>query len=312
MATLEEQVQLAQNQAAEARRSAESDEKVTELQVSLEEARRAASAHQTALAERETELQRLQAVLGQLSADSELLEEREAELATAARQIEEAQAQRDAAKGAAEAAADETAAARQDTRRALEGQVQLRERCGALHEDTFKLKKALEDAYRQIKDSQLSSGQMVDRQIVGKLLLTYFEREQAPEVLAVMMGVLAMGEEAKARVQAEHLRARKGLLKTVSRAPIALVKGGLQLAAKPLEIGASPQPGDATMGDMWLDFLTQEMGAEAEGAQGAARTPPPPELAPGGSPAIVPLGAPAGGAEASPGTTPNEYNTVPI
>ncbi len=312
MASLEEQVQLAQNQAAEARRSAESDEKVTELQVSLEEARWAASAHQTALAERETELQRLQAVLGQLSADSELLEEREAELATAARQIEEAEAQRDAAKGAAKVAADETAAARQDTRRALEGQVQLRERCGALHEDTFKLKKALEDAYRQIKDSQLSSGQMVDRQIVGKLLLTYFEREQAPEVLAVMMGVLAMGEEAKARVQAEHLRARKGLLKTVSRAPIALVKGGLQLAAKPLEIGASPQPGDATMGDMWLDFLTQEMEAEADGAPGAASTPPPPKLASGGSPAVVPLGAPAGGAEASPGTTPTEYNSVPI
>ena len=304
MANLEEQVQVAQNQALDARRSAESDEKVTELQARLEEARRAASAHQGALAERETELQRLHAVLGQLSADSELLERREAELATAALQIGEAQAERDAARRAAEAAAQETEAARQDTRRALEGQVHLRDRCGALHEDTFKLKKALEEAYRQIKGSQLSSGQMVDRQIVSKLLLTYFEREQAPEVLAVMMGVLAMEEEAKARVKAAHLRARKGLLKTVSRAPIALVKGGLQLAAKPLEIGASPQPGDATMGDMWLDFLTQDMEAEAEGAQVTVRASDPQESAPGGSTAMVPPGAPAGGAEASLRATP--------
>ena len=304
MANLEEQVQVAQNQALDARRSAESDEKVTELQARLEEARRAASAHQGALAEREAELQRLHAVLGQLSADSELLERREAELATAALQIGEAQAERDAARRAAEAAAQETEAARQDTRRALEGQVHLRDRCGALHEDTFKLKKALEEAYRQIKGSQLSSGQMVDRQIVSKLLLTYFEREQAPEVLAVMMGVLAMEEGAKDRVKAAHLRARKGLLKTVSRAPIALVKGGLQLATKPLEIGASPQPGDATMGDMWLDFLTQDMEAEAEGAQVTVRASDPQESAPGGSTAMVPPGAPAGGAEASLGATP--------
>ena len=274
MATLEDRVTEAQDLAAKAQQSAERDEKVSELQGELDGARRAAAASQVALAEREAELQRLQVVLGQLSADSELLEAREAELEAATRNTGEARAERDAALRAAESARGETAAARQETQRALEGQVQLRGRCGALHEDTFKLKKALEDAYRQLKASQLSSGQMIDRQIVAKLLVTYFEREQAPEILGVMMGVLGLEEEQKAWVQAEHLRARKGLLKTVSRAPIALVKGGLQLAAKPLEIGASLEPGDATMGDMWLDFLTQELEAEEQAkAEGRAKAP---------------------------------------
>lgn len=54
------------------------------------------------------------------------------------------------------------------------------------------LRRALGEAMRRLTAASSDAGAMVDRRIVVQLLVTFFERGQSPEVLALMARMLGM------------------------------------------------------------------------------------------------------------------------
>ena len=68
---------------------------------------------------------------------------------------------------------------------------------------------------------------MVDRRIIVKLLTTYFERGQSPEIMQLMARMLSFSEEDKRRV---GLQGRRSVLKAVATAPFQV---GLSVWAAP-------------------------------------------------------------------------------
>lgn len=54
------------------------------------------------------------------------------------------------------------------------------------------LRRALGEAMRRLTAASSDAGALVDRRIVVKLLVTFFERGRSPEVLALMARMLGM------------------------------------------------------------------------------------------------------------------------
>lgn len=114
------------------------------------------------------------------------------------------------------------------------------------------------------------SSEQIDRRVVGKLLVTYFERERSVDVLELMARVLGLGEEDKTKIGVGPLatRHRKGVLGAVAAAPGRLVYGALGLAGTvakvPFAVAETykPESDTSTVADQWVDFLLQQMDAE--------------------------------------------------
>ena len=263
--TLEGELQREQQQGA--------GEELDRKQRELEQVQRDMQGVHSKLAAKETELQRLQLALGSFAADNDMMQEKEAELLEALKQgdilrYELDQARKAAAEGAATLAASEA-----EVQRAVDVQDRLRIEVSNARGDMIRTQKALESALLQLKSSKQDDTALIDRRVVVKLLLTYFERGQAPEVLAVMAGMLGLTEEERQRVGVKGGK-RKGLLRSVLGAPVAIVKGGLSLADK-----AIPTPNstaDPNFSDKWLDFLLEEEAAEGGGTAPAANGGPAP------------------------------------
>ncbi len=80
------------------------------------------------------------------------------------------------------------------------------------------LRRALGEAMRRLTAASSDAGALVDRRIVVKLLVTFFERGRSPEVLALMARMLGMSGAARRA-------GRPG--------PGALVSGGCQPQLRP-------------------------------------------------------------------------------
>ncbi len=59
------------------------------------------------------------------------------------------------------------------------------------------LRRALGEAMRRLTAASSDAGALVDRRIVVKLLVTFFERGRSPEVLALMARMLGMSGAAR-------------------------------------------------------------------------------------------------------------------
>jgi hypothetical protein len=118
--------------------------------------------------------------------------------------------------------------------------------------------------------SSADASEQVDRRVVGKLLVTYFQREQSVDVLELMARVLGVSEADKNAMGLGPGGARrpKGVLGTVASVPGRVVFGALGLAGTVAKVPVAvaevytPETETETVADQWVEFLLQQMDAE--------------------------------------------------
>ncbi|CAA2987544.1 Hypothetical predicted protein [Olea europaea subsp. europaea] len=94
-----------------------------------------------------------------------------------------------------------------------------------LEEDNEKLRRALEQSMTRLNRMSVDSDFLVDRRIVIKLLVTYFQRNHSKEVLDLMVRMLGFSDEDKQRIGIAQQGAGKGVVRGVLGLPGRLVGG---------------------------------------------------------------------------------------
>ena len=202
----------------------------------------------------------LQSALGQLTADSELCGRQRAQIARLkadAAAHASAVATLEAARATAEGAATTVG---EECRALTRAMGALRDETIALKGENVRLRTALKECLDRLK-RDASEDSMVDRRIVTKLVLTFFERKGSDQALQVMAGILGMTEDERQRMR-EYVK-RGGVLGTVAKVPVAIVKAPLSMAGHAISEARVPE-NDSSLGELWVDFLTQ--GAEDDPA----------------------------------------------
>mmetsp|Transcript_29273 Transcript_29273/g.75138 ORF Transcript_29273/g.75138 Transcript_29273/m.75138 type:complete len:456 (+) Transcript_29273:109-1476(+) len=226
-----------------------------------------------ALEAKDAELANLQLALGELAYESEAGDKLRQELRSAQAQAERLQAELEAQQGAVSAAASrqaaaETAAAAAEASLAEQQRVQVR-----LQEGAAALRRALEESAKRMAQLSSDNSTLIDRRIVVQLLVSYFERNYADEVLSVMVRMLGFTEEERSRIAASR---RGGVLSRVAKVPFsvlsALAPGGGGGGGDGAPAAAANQ-GD--LAEAWVEFLIKQaegMAAEdaRSGGNGAA------------------------------------------
>ncbi|XP_064985662.1 golgin candidate 4 isoform X2 [Musa acuminata AAA Group] len=123
-----------------------------------------------------------------------------------------------------------------------------------LEEDNAKLRRALEQSMTTVNRMSLDSDNCVDRRIVIKLLVTYFQRNHSKEVLDLIVRMLGFTEEDKQRIGFAQHAAGKGIVRGMLGRTGRLVGGFLG--------GNSPETSSSSdnqsFADLWVDFLLKE------------------------------------------------------
>ncbi|PKI46342.1 golgin candidate 4 [Punica granatum] len=155
-------------------------------------------------------------------------------------------------------------------------------RVNKLEEDNAKLRRALEQSMTRLNRMSMDSDFLVDRRIVIKLLVTYFQRNHSKEVLDLMVRMLGFSDEDKQRIGASQQGAGKGVVRGVLGFPGRLV-GGI-LGGSSAEAQSNMASENQSFADLWVDFLLKETDVKerkeclegaADPAAGAANPPIP-------------------------------------
>ncbi|CAM8997760.1 unnamed protein product [Rhodiola kirilowii] len=204
------------------------------------------------------ELQNLQTVLGQYSAEIEAMERLERDLALSrgqsaklSEQLKDAHYQLEMSKGEKEQLLAQLA---QVERMCGDG----KKRVSKLEEDNEKLRRALEQSMTRLNRMSMDSDFFVDRRIVIKLLITYFQRNHSKEVLDLMVRMLGFSDEDKQRIGGAQQGAGKGVVRGVLGLPGRLVGGILGGGGGPVDAHASKASDNQSFADLWVDFLLKE------------------------------------------------------
>ncbi|CAN4111521.1 unnamed protein product [Withania somnifera] len=126
-------------------------------------------------------------------------------------------------------------------------------RINKLEQDNEKLRRALEQSMTRLNRMSLDSDNYVDRRIVIKLLVTYFQRNHSKEVLDLMVRMLGFSDEDKQRIGMAQQGSSKGVVRGVLGLPGRLVGGILSGNSAP-----SNTASDQSFADLWVDFLLKE------------------------------------------------------
>ncbi|TVU06274.1 hypothetical protein EJB05_49477 [Eragrostis curvula] len=125
-----------------------------------------------------------------------------------------------------------------------------------LEDDNSRLRRALEQSMTTVNRMSLDSDNSVDRRIVIKLLVTYFQRNHSKEVLDLMVRMLGFSEEDKQRIGLAQSGAGKGVVRGVLGLPGRLV-GGIVGGSSPSKSTQASQDSQS-FADLWVDFLLKE------------------------------------------------------
>ncbi|KAH7658242.1 GRIP domain-containing protein [Dioscorea alata] len=125
-----------------------------------------------------------------------------------------------------------------------------------LEEENSKLRRALEKSMTTLNRMSLDSDNYVDRRIVIKLLVTYFQRNHSKEVLDLMVRMLGFSEEEKQRIGLAQQGAGKGVVRGVLGLPGRLVGGIIGGSSHETPSGSSSD--NQSFADLWVDFLLKE------------------------------------------------------
>ncbi|OIT07370.1 PREDICTED: golgin candidate 4 isoform X3 [Nicotiana attenuata] len=126
-------------------------------------------------------------------------------------------------------------------------------RINKLEQDNEKLRRALEQSMTRLNRMSLDSDNYVDRRIVIKLLVTYFQRNHSKEVLDLMARMLGFSDEDKQKIGMAQQGSGKGVVRGVLGLPGRLVGGILGGSSAP-----SSTASDQSFADLWVDFLLKE------------------------------------------------------
>ncbi|KAM3378609.1 golgin candidate 4 isoform X1 [Capsicum galapagoense] len=127
-------------------------------------------------------------------------------------------------------------------------------RMSKLEQDNEKLRRALEQSMTRLNRMSLDSDNYVDRRIVIKLLVTYFQRNHSKEVLDLMVRMLGFSDEDKQRIGMAQQGSGKGVVRGVLGLPGRLVGGILGGNSAP----SSTTSDQSSFADLWVDFLLKE------------------------------------------------------
>ncbi|WCJ22686.1 golgin candidate 4 [Euphorbia peplus] len=193
---------------------------------------------------------------------------------------------------------------------------EVKNRVNKLEEDNAKLRRVLEQSMSRLNRMSVDSDFLVDRRIVIKLLVTYFQRNHSKEVLDLMVRMLGFSDEDKSRIGLAQQGSR-GVVRGVFGLPGRLV-GGI-LGGGSADANATSE--NQSFADLWVDFLLKEniekerMGSAEDAStreedsqgrspiSGAVSTPPPP----------VPNTAGTGPSFSRPTFSPTQsYNSLPV
>ncbi|KAJ4823966.1 hypothetical protein Tsubulata_039222 [Turnera subulata] len=204
---------------------------------------------------KDVELLNLQTALGQYFAEVEAKEHLEQQLALAREESTKlAERLRDAEKGTEESnkEKEEILAKLSHSERMLaEGKM----RVNKLEEDNAKLRRAVEQSMTRLNRMSIDSDYLVDRRIVIKLLVTYFQRNHSKEVLDLMVRMLGFSDEDKQRIGVAQ-QGGKGVVRGVLGLPGRLVGGILGGNSSDAPVNAASD--NQSFADMWVDFLLKE------------------------------------------------------
>ncbi|KAL8495090.1 hypothetical protein ACS0TY_019306 [Phlomoides rotata] len=136
-----------------------------------------------------------------------------------------------------------------------------------LEEDNEKLRRALEQSMSRLNRMSVDSDFLVDRRIVIKLLVTYFQRNHSKEVLDLMVRMLGFSDEDKQRIGGAQQGAGKGVVRGVLGLPGRLVGG--MLGGGSADASSATTSDDQSFADLWVDFLLKETEREREKREAA-------------------------------------------
>ncbi|XP_062090555.1 golgin candidate 4-like isoform X1 [Humulus lupulus] len=129
-------------------------------------------------------------------------------------------------------------------------------RVNKLEEDNAKLRRALEQSMTRLNRMSVDSDFLVDRRIVIKLLVTYFQRNYSKEVLDLMVRMLGFTDEDKQRIGVAQQGGGQGVVRGVLGLPGRLV-GGI-LGGGSGQVPANAATDNQSFADLWVDFLLKE------------------------------------------------------
>ncbi|MED6133333.1 hypothetical protein PIB30_027367 [Stylosanthes scabra] len=167
-------------------------------------------------------------------------------------------------------------------------QTEWRSRVVKLEEDNSKVRRALEQSMMQVNRMSVDSDYLVDRRIVIKLLVTYFQRNHSKEVLDLMVRMLGFSDEDKQRIGVAQ---QGGKVRGVLGLPGRLV-GGI-LGGSSTDTSASAGSDNQSIADLWVDFLLKETEEREKRESSAATTAEPIEDSPDKGPNTVPAAPPS-------------------
>ncbi|KAH9604150.1 hypothetical protein KSS87_010490 [Heliosperma pusillum] len=131
-------------------------------------------------------------------------------------------------------------------------------RVNKLEEDNAKLRRAVEQSMTRLNRMSVDSDFLVDRRIVIKLLVTYFQRNHSREVLDLMVRMLGFTDEDKQRIGVAQQGTGKGVVRGVLGLPGRLVGGIIGGGSGGPPTSTSTTSDDQSFADLWVDFLLKE------------------------------------------------------
>ncbi|CAK9863197.1 unnamed protein product [Sphagnum jensenii] len=210
-----------------------------------------------ALDSKDIELSNLQSALGQYYAESEAQERLFGELTAAKEEISKLSEDLSIANKAIEMKNKEINEAVEKLKMAELRKQEWEQNSRKLEEDVPRLRQALEQSITRLNRMSSDSDFYVDRRIVIKLLVTYFQRQHSREVLDLMVRMLGFTEEDKQRVGlAQQTATKGGVVRGVFSLPGRFV-GGLLGSGGDASPRAAPSD-NQSFADLWIDFLLKE------------------------------------------------------
>ncbi|XP_024369261.1 uncharacterized protein [Physcomitrium patens] len=253
---LQRALSKAQNDLAQATRendlrSKDSNEKIERLKQNL-------LTCSEALESKDTELANLQRALGQYYAESDAQERLESKHRTVRELNTTLTRDLKIAEGIIDLKSKELETVTKQLDSAKSQNIDLKSDLHKLQQEVQKLRAALEQSITSLNRMSSDSDFYVDRRIVIKLLVTYFQRHHSKEVLDLMVRMLGFSEEDKRRVGLAQQNARSGgMVRGVFGVPSRIV-GGI-LGSSDSDTSSLAAPGEnSSFADMWIDFLLKE------------------------------------------------------
>ncbi|RID54622.1 hypothetical protein BRARA_G01927 [Brassica rapa] len=202
------------------------------------------------------ELLNLQTALGQYYAEIEAKEHFERELAVAKEELMKLYARLKDADERLESSNKEKEDITSKLLQAEKVASEWKNRVSKVEEDNAKVRRVLEQSMTRLNRMSMESDNLVDRRIVIKLLVTYFQKNHSKEVLDLMVRMLGFSEEDKERIGVAQQGGGKGVVRGVLGFPGRFV-GGI-LGGKTAGSHANAASDNQSFADLWVDFLLKD------------------------------------------------------